>query len=71
MMMFCSALPENLLYAAGKLYKGRPIKVKTRAELLASIKGNYWKYLRDDAGDMPTAPPPPAPSRAEPQLQTA
>ena len=69
MMMFCSALPENLLYAAGKLYKGRPIKVKTRAELLASTKPNYWKYLREDAGDIPAAPPPPAPSEAVPQLE--
>ena len=71
MMMFCSALPESLLYSTGKLYKGRPIKVKTRAELLASIKPNYWKYLREDAGDVPTAPPPPAQATAEPQLQTA
>ena len=69
MMMFCSALPENLLYAAGKLYKGQPIKVKTRAELLASTKPNYWKYLREDAGDIPAAPPPPAPSEAVPQLE--
>ena len=57
------------LYAAGKLYKGRPIKVKTRAELLASTKPNYWKYLREDAGDIPAAPPPPAPSEAVPQLE--
>ena len=69
MMIFCSAPPENLLYAAGKLYKGQPIKVKTRAELLASIKPNYWKYLREDAGDIPAAPPPPAPSEAVPQLE--
>ena len=60
MMMFCSALPENLLYATGRLYKGRPIRVKTRAELLASIKPGYWKYLREDAGDVPQAPAPPA-----------
>ena len=70
MMMFCSALPESLLYSAGKLYKGQPIKVKTRAELLASIKPNYWKYLREDAGDMPRAESTPAPPAA-PQLATA
>ena len=57
------------LYATGKLYKGQPIKVKTRAELLTSIKPNYWKYLREDAGDIPAAPPPPAPSEAVPQLE--
>jgi radical SAM superfamily enzyme YgiQ (UPF0313 family) len=53
MMMFCSALPENMLYAMGKLYKGKPIEIKTRAELLASIKPSYWKHLREDAGDLP------------------
>ena len=37
--------------------------------LLASTKPNYWKYLREDAGDIPAAPPPPAPSEAVPQLE--
>ncbi|MCY4660376.1 MAG: radical SAM protein [Acidobacteria bacterium] len=71
MMMFCSALPENLLYATGRLYEGRPIRVKTRAELLASIKPGYWKYLREDAGDIPQAPSAPAAPPAERELVTA
>ncbi len=72
MMMFCSALPENLLYASGKLYKGRPIEVKTRAELLASIKPNYWQYLRADTGDLPPgAEAPPAAPAQVPELATA
>ena len=71
MMMFCSALPENLLYATGRLYKGRPIQVKTRAELLASIKPGYWQYLREDAGDIPSAPSAPAPPPVERELVTA
>ena len=60
MMMFCSALPEKMLYSMGKLYPGKPVTIKTRAELLASIKPSYWKYLREDAGDLPqsTAPTP-------------
>ena len=66
MMMFCSALPEKWLYSMGKLYEGQPLKVKTRAELLAAIKPNYWQYLREDAGDLP-----PMPTEAEPQLATA
>jgi radical SAM superfamily enzyme YgiQ (UPF0313 family) len=53
MMMFCSALPEKLMYKMGKLYEGQPMKVKTRAELLQSIKPNYWQFLREDAGDLP------------------
>ena len=72
MMMFCSALPENLLYATGKLYKGRPIEVKTRAELLASIKPSYWQYLRPDAGDLPPGAQAPLAAPAQvPQLATA
>ena len=71
MMMFCSALPENLLYATGRLYKGQPIRVKTRAELLASIKPGYWKYLREDAGDVPQAPSAPAAPPVERELVTA
>ena len=71
MMMFCSALPENLMYATGRLYKGRPIRVKTRAELLASIKPGYWKYLREDAGDVPQAPSAPAAPAVERELVTA
>ena len=67
MMMFCGAVPENLLYATGKLYKGKPITVKTRAELLASIKPNYWKFLREDTGDLPGMDAP----AAEPELATA
>ncbi len=53
MMMFCSALPENLMYSMGKLYPGKPVNIKSRAELLASIKPGYWQYLREDAGDLP------------------
>ncbi len=71
MMMFCGAVPGNLLYATGKLYKGKPITVKTRAELLASIKPNYWKYLREDTGDLPGMAAPPAAPAAESELATA
>jgi hypothetical protein len=37
----------------GKIYIGKPIKSKTRKELLASIRPNQWQYLREDNGDMP------------------
>ncbi|MDP6579241.1 MAG: radical SAM protein [Vicinamibacterales bacterium] len=53
LLMFADAVPERLLYAAGRLYRGRPMEVKTRAELLASVKPAYWKYLREDTGDLP------------------
>ena len=57
MLNFCGALPESWMVKTGKLYGGKPLKVKTRAELLASIRPNYWKYLRKDNGDVPQAPP--------------
>ena len=44
MMMFCSALPEEFMFRTGRLYPGKPMHVKTRAELLASVKPNYWKF---------------------------
>ena len=54
LMMFCGALPEKLLYRMGKIYKGKPLRVKTRAELLQSIKPHYWQYLHEDNGDLPS-----------------
>ena len=53
MMMFAGIVPEELMFKAGKLYKGRPLQVKTRAELLASIRPNHRRYLREDNGDLP------------------
>ena len=57
MFMFCSALPEKLIYKLGNLYEGRPLKVKTRAEMLESIKPGYWQFLREDNGDIPIPKP--------------
>jgi hypothetical protein len=37
----------------GKIYRGKPLKVKTRRELIASLKPKDWRYLRADNGDMP------------------
>jgi radical SAM superfamily enzyme YgiQ (UPF0313 family) len=55
LLMFASALPERLMYRLGVLYAGRPLRVKTRAELLASIKPHYWQFLPPDCGDLPSA----------------
>ena len=38
----------------GQALCGTPLKVKTRAELLASINPAYWKFLREDNGDIPS-----------------
>ena len=57
LIMFSGVIPERLLYLTGRLYEGRPLKLKTRAELLASINPNDWKYLREDNGDVPRRSP--------------
>jgi hypothetical protein len=41
----------------GKIYVGRPIAIKSRAELLATIRPNQRKFLRADTGDLPTDAP--------------
>lgn len=48
----------------GKIYRGKPLKVKTRAELLASLKPKDWQYLRADNGDLPVGYVPPMAARA-------
>jgi radical SAM superfamily enzyme YgiQ (UPF0313 family) len=57
MFMFASALPESLMDRMGKIYVGRPITIKSRRELLATIKPGQRKFLRADTGDLPDAEP--------------
>ena len=64
LFMFASALPEPLMGRFGKIHIGRPIRVKTRKELLETIKPSMRRFLREDTGDMPERESPPAaPSR--------
>jgi radical SAM superfamily enzyme YgiQ (UPF0313 family) len=60
LIMFSSLLPEKLLARLGKIYLGRPLKTKTRRELIAALKPHYWQYLRADNGDLPDGYTPPA-----------
>jgi len=53
LLLFASALPEWLMAKMGKIYRGRPLAVKSRKELLATVKPQHWKYLRPDNGDLP------------------
>ncbi|HWR54238.1 MAG TPA: radical SAM protein [Bryobacteraceae bacterium] len=53
LLLFANALPEWLMAKMGKIYRGRPLRVKSRKELLATIKPQHWKYLREDNGDLP------------------
>ncbi len=74
LFMFASALPETLMARMGKLAPARPLKIKTRKELLATIKPHQWQYLREDAGDLPdqfTRPPAVRPSTLIPLKEAA
>ncbi|HEY3137056.1 MAG TPA: radical SAM protein [Blastocatellia bacterium] len=53
LLMFSSALPEKMMERMGKIYIGKPMKVKTRKELIAGLKPHYLQYLRGDNGDLP------------------
>lgn len=66
MFMFASALPEWLMDKMGKIYVGRPIDVKTRKQLLATIKPHQLQFLRADCGDLPdNMPSDPTPPQAQ------
>jgi hypothetical protein len=53
LLMFSGALSEQRLEKMGKIYTGKPIETKTRAELLATLKPKMLQYLREDNGDLP------------------
>ena len=52
LLNFAGAMPERML---GRLYIGEPLAIKSRAELLTTIKAHQWRYLRADNGDLPDA----------------
>jgi len=57
--MFSGALSEKRLAKMGKIYVGKPLKTKSRRELIASLKPHYLQYLRADNGDLPDGYLPP------------
>jgi hypothetical protein len=66
MLLFASAMPEGLMAKMGKIYLGKPITVKTRKELLKTIKPSMRQYIRTDTGDIPDDfVPPPAAAEAK------
>lgn len=65
LFMFANALPEAFMGRLGKIHTGRPLNIKTRGQLLATIKPHQRRYVRPDTGDIPagfdsTPAPPPA-----------
>ncbi|HUI43139.1 MAG TPA: radical SAM protein [Terriglobia bacterium] len=68
LFMFSGAFSEQRLAKMGKIYVGKPLKTKSRKELIASLRSNYLQYLRSDNGDLPegyTPPPQPIARTAE------
>jgi radical SAM superfamily enzyme YgiQ (UPF0313 family) len=55
LLMFSAALPEKLMARIGKIYAGKHLEIKSRRELLASIRPQLRQHLRPDTGDMPSA----------------
>ena len=68
LVMFSGLLSEKMLARMGKIYPGRPLKTKSRRELIASLKPRYLQYLRPDNGDLPAGyTPPPRPVAQSPE----
>jgi len=60
LMMFAGVAPERILKRFGKLHVGRAVTIRSRKELLSTIKPHQWRYIRPDTGDLPdeyAAPP--------------
>jgi hypothetical protein len=53
LMMFAGVAPERVLERLGKIHVGKPLVIKDRRELIASLRPNYLKHLRADNGDLP------------------
>jgi hypothetical protein len=67
--MFSSALPESVMARLGRIYTGRPLAIKTRKQLLETVRPNHRRHLRADTGDMPEVPAAPETERAKPFIR--
>jgi hypothetical protein len=63
LLMFASALPESAMGRLGRIHVGRPIAIKSRKELLETVRPSQRQYLRADTGDLPKIPMAPEPRR--------
>ncbi len=53
LLMFSGLFSERRLVKMGKIYGGAPIRIKSRQELILSLKPDYRQYLHADNGDLP------------------
>ena len=57
LFMFSGAISEKTLARFGKIYLGKPLKTKSRKELIRGVRPNYWPFFRKDNGDLPGSAP--------------
>jgi hypothetical protein len=57
LLMFSGLFSEKRLGKMGKIYLGKPIRTKSRQELILSLKPDYRQYFRADNGDLPATFP--------------
>ena len=53
LLMFASAFPESAMMRWGALYEPKKLQIKSRKELLETIRPNHRRFLREDTGDLP------------------
>ncbi|PYR51803.1 MAG: hypothetical protein DMF89_04660 [Acidobacteria bacterium] len=56
LLNFASAMPETMMMRLGRLYTPRKPAIKTRKELLETIRPSHRRFLRADTGDLPEIP---------------
>ena len=56
LLMFASAMPESMMVRTGKLYASRRVSIKTRRQLLETVRSSQRRFLRADTGDLPEIP---------------
>ncbi len=61
LFVFARPMPEPWTERMAKIYVGKAMRLKTREELLESIRPNFWNYLREDCGDLAAGWPGPDP----------
>lgn len=58
-IMFSGIISEERLQKMNRIYVGKPMKTKSRKDLIATIRPGHWQYLRADNGDLPEGYTPP------------
>src|SRR4029079_13534471 len=53
LFMFANALPESWMAKMGKLHNARRLPIRSRGELLSTIKRGHRRFVRRDTGDLP------------------